>query len=320
MRFRPRRPSADIATAVSEVLRTLAICAPVALGGAPCAQGSPARGADSMTLAADIPAQSLARALEAFASQTGLQLVYVSGVVRDQRSHPVPAGLGADDALAQILQATGLTFQYLTPHSIRILAAAVGPPPETTTRTRAEEALQEVIVTANRRVQNLQDVPITIQVLTGETLTRLNATTFDDFVRYLPAVTAHGGWGVGSSVGSYGCGIIRYPTAPDPCVNGRDQEFINLNAENLDRTYSGFRSRANLSWKITEDALLYYTWSQGFRAGGFNRSASCGCRSPFTPGPYSNEAQARQNGGWYPGLTFAPDTLTNNECEALKPP
>jgi hypothetical protein len=31
MRFRPRRPAADLATAVSEVLRTIAICAPVAL-------------------------------------------------------------------------------------------------------------------------------------------------------------------------------------------------------------------------------------------------------------------------------------------------
>ena len=49
--------------------------------------------------------------------------------------------------------------------------------------------------------------------------------------------------------------------------------FTNLNAEDLDRTFSGFRSRANLSWKVTEDALLYYTWSQGFRAGGFNRGA-----------------------------------------------
>jgi hypothetical protein len=79
MRFRPRRPSADIAIAVSEVLRTLAICAPVALAGAHCAaQGYPARAAESTTLAGDIPAQSLARALEAFASQTGLQLVYVS--------------------------------------------------------------------------------------------------------------------------------------------------------------------------------------------------------------------------------------------------
>ena len=49
-----------------------------------------------------------------------------------------------------------------------------------------------MIVTANRREENLQNVPITIQVLTGETLAKLNATTFDDFVNYLPGVTAHG--------------------------------------------------------------------------------------------------------------------------------
>lgn len=35
--------------------------------------------------------------------------------------------------------------------------------------------------------------------------------------------------------------------------------------------YSGFRSRANLTWHITPDAMLYYTFSQGYRPGAFNR-------------------------------------------------
>ena len=35
-------------------------------------------------------------------------------------------------------------------------------------------------------------MPITIQVFTGATLARLNATTLDDFLSYLPGVTAHG--------------------------------------------------------------------------------------------------------------------------------
>jgi iron complex outermembrane receptor protein len=68
----------------------------------------------------------------------------------------------------------------------------VGPPREPTTNIPATDELQEVIVTANRREESLQNVPMTIQVLTGETLAKLNATTFDDFVKYLPAVTAHG--------------------------------------------------------------------------------------------------------------------------------
>jgi iron complex outermembrane recepter protein len=58
--------------------------------------------------------------------------------------------------------------------------------------------LQEVIVTANRREQNLQDVPITVQALTADTLSKLNVQTLDDFVKYLPSVST-GSMGPGQS-------------------------------------------------------------------------------------------------------------------------
>jgi outer membrane receptor protein involved in Fe transport len=121
-------------------------------------------------------------------------------------------------------------------------------------------------------------------------------------------------WEAGSTVGSFGCQLISFPKTPNPCVNEpNDQDFVNLNAEHLDRTFSGFNSRANLSWKVTEDALLYYTWSQGFRAGAFNRSAAnCAC-SPLRSGPYQWQAQANVHGSWEPPLALAPDSLTNNE-------
>jgi|HubBroStandDraft_1064217.scaffolds.fasta_scaffold00086_48 iron complex outermembrane receptor protein len=189
MEGKPRRRSANVATAVSGVLRALSICAPVALVDAPAAY---AEVHQATALAADIPAQPLAQALAAFARQTGLQLVYVSGVVRGQRSHAVSAGLGPNEALARVLEGTGLKFEYLTPQSIRIIAVVVGPPREAATKSPAGEELQDVIVTANRREENQQNVPMTIQVLTGETLAKLNATTFDDFISYLPGVSAHG--------------------------------------------------------------------------------------------------------------------------------
>jgi iron complex outermembrane receptor protein len=184
-----RHRSAGIATVMSGVLRALSMCAPVALLDAPTTL---AQAFEPKALTADIPAEPLAQALAAFARQSGLQLVYVSGVMRDQRSHAVSAGLGANEALARILEGTGLKFEYLTARSIRILATVVEPPREPTTKIPATDELQEVIVTADRREENLQNVPMTIQVLTGATLARLNATTFDDFVKYLPAVTAHG--------------------------------------------------------------------------------------------------------------------------------
>jgi iron complex outermembrane recepter protein len=184
---RSRHHSADIATVVSAVLRALSVCSPVALLDPPAAMAQPS---EPIALAVDIPAQPLTQALAAFASQTGLQLVYVSEIARHLRSHAAAAGMSPNEALAHLIQGTGLRFEYLTPRSIRILAAVVSPP--AATNSPVGEEPHEVIVTANRREENLQDVPITIQVLTGDKLAKLNATTFDDYVTNLPGVTAHG--------------------------------------------------------------------------------------------------------------------------------
>jgi outer membrane receptor protein involved in Fe transport len=185
MRFRSRHRSVDVATVVSIVLRTVAVAAPVTLAGV---AGTPTWAAESTRLVADIPAQPLARALKAYASQTGLQLVYVSNIVRNQTSNAVPAGLGAREALTRLLKGTGLRFEHLTVRTVRILELATPEP----VRSRPSEPLPDVIVTANRREESQQDVPVTMQVLTGATLHSLNATTLDDYVSYLPGVTAHG--------------------------------------------------------------------------------------------------------------------------------
>ena len=43
-------------------------------------------------------------------------------------------------------------------------------------------SIQEVVVTAQRRAENAQDVPIAIQAFSGETLQQLNVTNFDDLI------------------------------------------------------------------------------------------------------------------------------------------
>ncbi|MEA3197584.1 MAG: hypothetical protein QOF32_1636, partial [Gammaproteobacteria bacterium] len=60
----------------------------------------------------------------------------------------------------------------------------------TATTETESDSIQEITVTAQRRTENIQNVPITIQALTAETLNQLSVTTFDDYVRYLPNVTA----------------------------------------------------------------------------------------------------------------------------------
>ena len=51
------------------------------------------------------------------------------------------------------------------------------------------ESIQEITVTAQRRTESIQNVPITIQAITGDQLGQLNVTTFDDAIKLLPNVT-----------------------------------------------------------------------------------------------------------------------------------
>ena len=54
----------------------------------------------------------------------------------------------------------------------------------------ATDALATVTVTAQRRTENIQDVPISMQALTAQNLQQLNVSTFDDYLKLLPNVTS----------------------------------------------------------------------------------------------------------------------------------
>ena len=71
----------------------------------------------------------------------------------------------------------------------------------------------------------------------------------------------------GSVLSSFLC--FEGDVTPGGCHAG---DSYNLNAENLRDTESGFKSRGNLTWHITPDVMVYYTFSQGFRPGGFNQN------------------------------------------------
>ena len=87
-------------------------------------------------------------------------------------------------------------------------------------------------------------------------------------------------------------------TAQDNVPNGT---YVgNDTVMNYHKTYHGFKSRANVVWHITPNTMVYYTFSQGFRPGGFNRTTSGVAK-------LDGQAQYRKP------ISYAPDTLTNNE-------
>ena len=52
--------------------------------------------------------------------------------------------------------------------------------------------LEEVIVTATKRAESMQDVPVSVRALTGDALKEQNIQTFDEYIEYLPNVVNAG--------------------------------------------------------------------------------------------------------------------------------
>jgi outer membrane receptor protein involved in Fe transport len=104
---------------------------------------------------------------------------------------------------------------------------------------------------------------------------------------------------VGSVTGSFYCFEQGAPAVG--CVNDAN----NLDARNLRSTESGFKSRANVTWHIIPDVMVYYTWSQGFRPGGFNRTGGAeyiygtdGVKQFVLPNTYSSDNLTNNELGW----------------------
>ncbi|MGO9803575.1 MAG: TonB-dependent receptor [Steroidobacteraceae bacterium] len=101
--------------------------------------------------------------------------------------------------------------------------------------------LAEVVVTAQRRVENLQDVPITVQAISGAQLQQLNVTSFEDLMKYTPNVSFSGnGPGTGNifirGLGGIGSGNqSQSTTAAFPNVAlYLDDQSMTFPARNLD--------------------------------------------------------------------------------------
>jgi outer membrane receptor protein involved in Fe transport len=84
---------------------------------------------------------------------------------------------------------------YRTPISAGVLVALTSP----ALMAQESERLEEVVVTAQKRSENLQDVPISIQALGNEQIEELNLQNFKDYATMLPSVAMTPNLGSGLS-------------------------------------------------------------------------------------------------------------------------
>jgi outer membrane receptor protein involved in Fe transport len=102
----------------------------------------------------------------------------------------------------------------------------------------------------------------------------------------------------GSVLASFGCFEAGVPAAG--CHN--PNYSFNLNKAHLEDTETGFKSRGNITWHVDSDVMLYYTWSQGFRPGGFNQNG--GAEHGYGPDAVPQYILQK---------SYVSDQLTNNE-------
>jgi iron complex outermembrane receptor protein len=158
----------------------------------------------------DIPAGDLGSALQLLAKQSGADIVYRPEQVNGLKTDGVSGYLSTEEALDALLKGT-----HLTPHTDSSGAILIGDPslggssstPAKSTLARKQvsqaskngptakdgpdptDVLQEIIVTATKRSESIQEIPISITALTGATLEAEGALNFDEYARSVPGLS-----------------------------------------------------------------------------------------------------------------------------------
>jgi outer membrane receptor protein involved in Fe transport len=116
---------------------------------------------------------------------------------------------------------------------------------------------------------------------------------------------------VGSVYSSFNGGCYQVPV----CTTGS-----NLDALGLTSTFKGFRSKGTITWKPKDGTMLYFTYSEGFRPGAFNRGPSARVQDPRLPflgadgkGSTVNSGNGRNFQLLVPAA-YSPDNLINWEA------
>ena len=166
-------------------------------------------------LSTAIAAQPLPSALAEFAQQTGLQLIYVSKDATGHASGGAAAGLSATAALTQLLDGTGLHFEFLNSRTVRIYAANIVSPaaqasstdtPQRRAPSFASIELEDIVVVGLRDEQGLnihnfvQNVPASVAVVSGDTLESQKFEQLTDYANYIPGLNVAAGGSPGQAL------------------------------------------------------------------------------------------------------------------------
>jgi iron complex outermembrane receptor protein len=194
-------------------------------------------GASVMTLAHpaaaklfDIPGGDLAVALGSYMQQAGVEIVYSENFVRGHHSRGARGDYSETAALTQILRGTGFTAQTVSPSAIGIVPQQTKPAERLAQATRpapaalapvtpaAPTAIETVVVTAQHKSENIQQVPIAVTALSQEQLTARQIAAGPDLIRDVPNMNFGKTNFSGYSIELRGIGTQAISVTTDPAV------------------------------------------------------------------------------------------------------
>lgn len=150
----------------------------------------------------DIAPTSLSRALRDFGRISGKQIIYSEEIVREKRSPQIKGSYSPEEVLQRLLSGSGLSSQITPAGAIMVTrapaaSASLEYPSTSESPVQARsDSLQaseqsetaDIVVTAQKRVENVQDVPSSVSVVGTRFLDDLHATNLADIGAYVPGL------------------------------------------------------------------------------------------------------------------------------------
>ncbi len=239
----------------------------------------------------NIPAGDLKTALDLYIHQSGAQLVISYDAVKGARTQGVKGDLPSDAALTRILSGTGFTVHRYGEGSMAIVRGKQSSL-EIQSLQLAQAApsgrIEEVLVTARRREEAVENIPISITALSSEDLKTFGIRNFADLEGVVPGLSMGGGGnGVKKDSNPFIRGIGQRETKVtlDPAV-----------ATYIDGIYIGRAAGAMLDIVDVQNVQVL----RGPQGTLFGRNATGGALSVQLKKPNNNwEAQVSANIGNY---------------------
>lgn len=161
----------------------------------------------SATFAFDVPAGRLNQVVLAIARQSGQVISFDPPLLQGLNGPAVVGRYPVDEALERALEGSDLEVARSTEGVIirrrerpKEVPRAASPPPARTDSARPvsadtdavvlpqEEAPQTVVVTASKRAEDIQDVPISVSAFSGDFLERVGVNNATELARSVPSV------------------------------------------------------------------------------------------------------------------------------------